>query len=263
LRKTNLLVIPKPALSARNLLAASSETADSSRDNLALRNDNPLGTFQTASTHGFRNGFYSSPTTTIVLQSVFAQALAYRDPVPTMTKSANQPSLHIEVVPAGKEQEPILANLLQLYAHDFSEFHNLDLGPDGRFGYPSLPLYWSAPGRHPFLVWVEGKLAGFALVKRGSEVSGDATVWDMAEFFVIRGFRRRGIGTQAAHEVWRRFPGLWEVRVMQSNTAAQDFWSRAISKFVGEAIHPVRVEKGSKDWILFSFEGSHASQYHQ
>ena len=34
------LVIPKPALSARNLLAAGSETADSSRDKAALRNDN-------------------------------------------------------------------------------------------------------------------------------------------------------------------------------------------------------------------------------
>jgi len=39
------LVIPKPVLSARNLLAAGSEKADSSRDNTALRNDKPLGTF--------------------------------------------------------------------------------------------------------------------------------------------------------------------------------------------------------------------------
>ena len=44
----NTLLIPKPALSARNLLAASSETADSSRDNPALRNDNLLKIFQTA-----------------------------------------------------------------------------------------------------------------------------------------------------------------------------------------------------------------------
>jgi hypothetical protein len=36
----------RPALSARNLLAASSEAADSSRDNGALRNDNPLGIFK-------------------------------------------------------------------------------------------------------------------------------------------------------------------------------------------------------------------------
>jgi hypothetical protein len=35
-------VIPKPGLSARNLLAPSRKTADSPRDNTALRNDNPL-----------------------------------------------------------------------------------------------------------------------------------------------------------------------------------------------------------------------------
>jgi hypothetical protein len=36
----------KPALSARNLLAAGSEKADSSRDNTALRNDKPFGDFK-------------------------------------------------------------------------------------------------------------------------------------------------------------------------------------------------------------------------
>jgi hypothetical protein len=44
--KKPILVIPKPALSARNLLAAGSETADSSRDDTALRNDNSVGVFQ-------------------------------------------------------------------------------------------------------------------------------------------------------------------------------------------------------------------------
>jgi predicted acetyltransferase len=75
-----------------------------------------------------------------------------------------------------------LANLLELYAHDFSEFHSLGIGADGRFGYKSLPLYWSDPNRYPFLVRVDGKLAGLALVKRGSEITGNPTVWDMAEF---------------------------------------------------------------------------------
>jgi hypothetical protein len=42
------LVIPKPGVSARNLLAAGGETADSSRDNAALRNDNYFGDFQIA-----------------------------------------------------------------------------------------------------------------------------------------------------------------------------------------------------------------------
>jgi predicted acetyltransferase len=170
-----------------------------------------------------------------------------------MTKPAEKLFPDLEVIPAAAEQEPAVANLLELYAHDFSEFHHLEIEATGRFGYPSLPLYWSEPGRYPFLVRMGGNLAGLVLVKRGSEVSGNLTVWDMAEFFVLRGYRRRGIGTQVAHEVWRRFPGPWEVRVMESNVSAHYFWERAIVKFTCEGIHPVFAEKGGKHWKLYSF----------
>jgi predicted acetyltransferase len=170
-----------------------------------------------------------------------------------MTKPAEKLFPKLEVIAAGAEQQTTLANLLELYAHDFSEFHPLEIGMSGRFGYPSLPLYWSEPGRYPFLINMAGNLAGFVFVKRGSEVSNNLTVWDMAEFFVLRGYRRRGIGSQAAHEVWRRFPGPWEVRVMQLNLSAHHFWDHAISAFVGKAIHPVFAEKGGKHWKLYSF----------
>jgi predicted acetyltransferase len=162
--------------------------------------------------------------------------------------TSREPLAHLEVIPAILEQKPILANLLELYAYDFTDFLDLELGTDGRFGYSPLPLYWSEPGRHPFLVRVDGKLAGFVFVNRDSEI------WDMAEFFVLRGYRRRGIGTEIAHEVWRRFPGLWEVRVMELNHSAHQFWERAISAFLGAAIHSVRVEKEGKCWHVFSFE---------
>jgi predicted acetyltransferase len=171
-----------------------------------------------------------------------------------MTRHAERASAHIEVIPAITEQESVVANLLELYAHDFSEFHDLELGADGKFGYRHLPLYWREPGRHPFLVRMDGKLAGLVLVKRGSEISGNESVWDVAEFFVLRGYRRRGIGTETAHVVWRRFPGLWEVRVMRSNRPARHFWKRAIAAFTGETIRSVRVEKGGECWHLFSFE---------
>ena len=178
-----------------------------------------------------------------------------------MTDKGEMDSPRVEVVAATPEQEPVLANLLELYVHDFSEFLDLDIGEDGRFGYPSLPLYWSEPGRHPFLIRMDGKLAGLALVKRGSEVSGGDAVWDMAEFFVLRGCRGRGVGTLAAHQVWRRFPGAWEVRVMQRNTLARRFWSRAISTFAGEAIHPVRIERNGEPWDLFSFQSRQVDRF--
>ncbi len=166
----------------------------------------------------------------------------------------DRPAADIQLEPALREQSPILANLLELYAHDFSEFQPLEIGPEGRFGYEPLSLYWSESNRHPFLIRFNGTLAGLALLKRGSEISGNQDVWDMAEFFVLRGCRRHRIGTLAAQQVWRRFPGLWEVRVMQSNPSAISFWNRAISGFIGELIQPVRIEKDGRSWKLFSFK---------
>src|SRR5579863_1791995 len=127
-------------------------------------------------------------------------------------------SFRIELLPASSEQQSIIANLLQLYAHDFSEFHALELGADGRFEYKPLPLYWSDATRHPFLIKVDSQLTGFVFVKHGEN-----GVWDMAEFFIARAYRRKGIGMNVAHEVWNRFPGPWQVRVMQSNGAGVNF----------------------------------------
>jgi predicted acetyltransferase len=171
--------------------------------------------------------------------------------ITTMNAESSWPDL--EVFPALPEQQPILANLLELYIHDFSEFRKTELGPDGRFGYPKLPLYWREQGRHPLLVRMDGGLIGFALVKRGSEISGSGSVWDMAEFFVLRGYRGRGIGSEIAHKIWRQFPGSWELRVTQSNRSAHRFWQRAITRFKGKVTHSRRVEKAGESWCLFSF----------
>jgi predicted acetyltransferase len=171
-----------------------------------------------------------------------------------MTRRSDRISATIEVIPAAPDEEAILANLLELYMHDFSEFNDIELGEDGRFGYKSLSLYWREPDRHPFLIRMNGKLAGLVLVKRGPDFSNKQTIWDMAEFFIVRGYRRRGIGTGTGYEVWRRFPELWQVRVMESNHSAHQFRAHAIAEFAGEAVPSVRVERGGKGWRVFSFE---------
>lgn len=159
----------------------------------------------------------------------------------------------VEVLRATPEQEPVLANLLELYAHDLSELIDLQLRPDGRFGYPELPLYWAEEGRVPFLVKVDNYLAGCVLVSRGSRINGDAGVWDMAEFFIARGCRKQGIGTAVAHEIWRRFPGRWEVRVMDRNEPARAFWTAATDAFTGGSAEQAEVEIEGRRWQVFSF----------
>jgi predicted acetyltransferase len=171
-----------------------------------------------------------------------------------MTSEALHSMANLEVLRARPEDQSILENLLELYIHDFSEFHAVDVGPDGRFGYPDLPLYWLEPGRHPFLAQIDGDLVGFALVRKIVLDYGNNAIWDMAEFFVLRGMRGRGIGTELAQAVWAMFPGAWQVRVMQSNERAKKFWASAIARYARAPVQPGSYEKDGELWNLFSFE---------
>jgi predicted acetyltransferase len=159
----------------------------------------------------------------------------------------------IEVSAAPSDQKSVLANLLELYQYDFSEFMELEIGVDGRYGYRDLDLYWTDPQRFPFLIFAGGKLAGFVLVRRMTQETVDTPNWDMAEFFVLRGFRRSSVGTRSAMEVFARFQGHWQVRVMRSNLPACAFWSRAVRLFAGDSVRLHHHTDHGREWIVFSF----------
>jgi predicted acetyltransferase len=127
----------------------------------------------------------------------------------------------VEVQPASVDEQDALQHLLELYAHDFSELTAADVGADGLFGWRNLGAWWTEPDRHPFLFRVYGRLAGFALVQSGAP-------HDMAEFFVMRKYRRSGVGVDAARAVFAKFPGEWQVREVKANVGAVAFWRRAI-----------------------------------
>ena len=126
-----------------------------------------------------------------------------------------------ELVAATEAERPVLRRLLQLYLHDLSEFARTDVDDDGEYDYAYLDNYWTNPERHPFLIRVSGRWAGFALVRACPH-------WDMAEFFVVRKYRRQGVGRTAARAVFASFPGRWEVRQLRTNEAATTFWRSAI-----------------------------------
>jgi predicted acetyltransferase len=136
------------------------------------------------------------------------------------------PTPQVTLDPAEYSEKPILRNLLELYLYDFTEFTGDDIGADAHFGYRYLDHYWTDPDRYPFLIRASGALAGFALV-RGSAPR------DMSEFFVMRKFRRQGVGATAAKLVFQRFPGPWQVRELAANLPAQAFWRRTIRDYAG------------------------------
>lgn len=156
---------------------------------------------------------------------------------------------------ASKSDATTLGNLLQLYIHDLSAvFPNVELGPDGLFRYDDLPLYWSqSDARFAFLIRVDGRLAGFALVKRGSPASNDPNVLDVAEFFVVRRFRRDGVGREAARLLWNTLPGRWTVRVSDGNNGALLFWDDVVRELVRDP-NVTSLPGNPNAWQVYSFE---------
>lgn len=83
------------------------------------------------------------------------------------------------------------------------------------------------------LVIVRGsEPVGFAMVARGSAAPGRAVVdYRMAEFFVGRTYRRRGIGQLAVELILNRFAGRWEITEYLRNPVAVAFWRRVVANY--------------------------------
>jgi predicted acetyltransferase len=139
--------------------------------------------------------------------------------------------MNIEVNRAEVNERPILRHLMELYQYDFSEFDSADLGPMGIYDYPYLDHYWVEPERTPFLVRVNGALAGFVLVARYNYLTRCKDNWVMAEFFIMRKYRHQGVGEYVARYIFDQFPGTWQVGQIYENTPGISFWRNVISRY--------------------------------
>jgi predicted acetyltransferase len=139
------------------------------------------------------------------------------------------------LVPAADRS--VLDHLLQLYLHDFSALAPLgsrfgEVNEDGLFTYePGLDGYWQHSAHVPLLIRADDRIAGFALLNQWSALNQplDRAV---AEFFVLRKYRLASIGTRAARQLFRRYPGRWEVPVADYNPGALKFW-RSVVRSLG------------------------------
>lgn len=166
-----------------------------------------------------------------------------------------QMNLNVEAA-APKDREAV-SNLLQLYLHDFSEIDDdIEVGPDGLFPCADFEDYWGDdPSLKVFVFRLDGALAGFAFVNDWSP-SGQGVDYGLAEFFVLRSYRRSGVGWDAANQVFASLPGQWEVAVRASNVPALSFWRTALRDDAIRHLTEVAGDGDRWDGIIFRFESN-------
>jgi predicted acetyltransferase len=169
--------------------------------------------------------------------------------------------MDVSLEPVPYEQKSLLRNLLELAQHDYSEFNGKAVGRDGLFGYRYLDHYWTEEGRHALLVRADGEIAGFALVRPlpESEVPSSVTrelpagpgtpTRSLAEFLVLRKFRRKGIGRRAVLAVLDALPGRWHVSQEPGNEVATRFWRSVLSEHVDGGFIETREDGWPTQWF--------------
>ena len=139
--------------------------------------------------------------------------------------------MNVEISKVDKADKTVLRNLLEFYCYDFSEYIQIDVNAHGKFEYPYIDSYWSDADRHPYFIKVNGKYAGFILLNRDYKIIQDPTGYVVAEFFVMRRYRRKGIGKTAAQSVFELHPGTWEISQLLSNKEAVAFWHQVVHEY--------------------------------
>lgn len=141
-------------------------------------------------------------------------------------EAAENTTLH----PVSPEMRPVVEHLWQLYRHDLSEFRGMLPEPDGLFPLRHLGSFYDDPDRAAYLLVHESRPAGFAFVKGVQQEPRS-----VGEFFVVRAMRRRRLGRDAALELLRRHPGLWEIAFQEENPGAARFWRGTATEAVGDS----------------------------
>jgi predicted acetyltransferase len=148
-----------------------------------------------------------------------------------------------EMRPARLDDRLALQRMLELYQYELSDIWDQDLDARGEYGY-ALDRFWAGDGCRAFVATVSGHYAGFALADGAVKV-GTSGHW-MDQFFVLKKYRRSGLGAALARRVFEALPGRWEVGQMADNAAARAFWRSTIAQHTGGAFTETALMAGHR-----------------
>lgn len=136
--------------------------------------------------------------------------------------------LTIELIPTEPDDIEVIANLYQFYAYESSDWEFQDVEENGRFYVHEdhLVRYWQDPDWSANLLRVNGEIAGFVLIER-SEVPGIDAL-ELADIFILKRYRRKGIGRALMGQVLMGGHENWLVRYYPQDDVADAFWNKVM-----------------------------------
>lgn len=138
----------------------------------------------------------------------------------------NKSSFIISKLNSNKD-EPFV-HLQQLYEYELAPFTDYKLTNNGLYDTEYIQGTWSSHGFDIYVISDANMPIGFAVVNLSSMISDDTQVRDIAEFFIMPSYRNNNLGQNFAHEIFKKYPGKWELRQIPQLLHARNFWLKTI-----------------------------------
>lgn len=126
-----------------------------------------------------------------------------------------------------KSEEEKLNKLLQLYLHDLSYDFKIEFdSKTGLYLYNKLDKYFNKSGNHAYFIKIDDDIIGFVFVDKLNDGMC------VQEFFVMNNYKRLGIGSKIAFNLFDKFKGNWIVKAVPLSLRAENFWKSTINKYI-------------------------------
>lgn len=137
---------------------------------------------------------------------------------------------------------------MTLFLHDLSEFNDkLDLNPEnGLFEFDVLEWFFEKEGLTPYFINLEGKPIGFILLQSGPYSNQEYADYVLNSFFILKKYRRKGIGKLACSKFFEMYPGRYAISQAKTNIPAIKFWKNVYESNSIDEYEKEEIEDGIK-----------------
>jgi len=145
--------------------------------------------------------------------------------------------MNIKLILVDIKDRVILRDLINEYEKEL-------LGIENPGEYKYLDSYWKKEDRYPFFVKIESVIGGFVLINSHTLIQKPGK--NIAEFYIKKEFRNKGIGKMVAFKIFELFKGNWELRQLREDISAQNFWRKIVSEHTQNNFQEKFLD--TKDW---------------
>lgn len=142
------------------------------------------------------------------------------------------------------ENRELLFNLHQKYLYEMTNYYDNEIDASGNIHYAYFDAYFTDPARTALLIRRDGVLAGYAMINPYSYFK-EHPDHVLAEFTVFPKYRRKHTAEEAAALIFEAYPGSWEIKYNEKNTAAKQLWNKVTAVY-----QPRKVQYAENETVL-------------